>query len=102
MRSSPAEMSRKVNGNVVGLYEEASASLAAQTLMSAVGPQIDRRLEILINQLVMAPAELGPLLDLRAKLSAVWYMRKSLKDMATKGQSAVEAFNQMLSNSEGE
>ena len=93
-------MKPNTSRNISELYDEASASVAADTLMQAVGPQLEKRMEILINQLVMAPAELGPLLDLRAKLSAVWHMRKTLKDMALKGQSAVEAFQDMLKSKE--
>ena len=81
-------------------YDEASASVAADTLLRALNPQIDRQLDLLINQLVLAPAELGPLLDLRAKLAAVWHMKKGLKNMAAKGQNAIEAFNALLAQKE--
>jgi hypothetical protein len=78
------------------LFEEASASVAAQTLLQALGPQLDKALELRLAALFSAPPELGALCDARAQLKAIYDLKKGLADQMKKGQSAVEIFNQLL------
>ena len=80
------------------IYETASASVAAQTLLEAMGPQLDKALEFRLAQLFQAKPELGELLDARAQLKAVWEMKKGLVDQMKKGQAAVDIMNQLLVN----
>lgn len=78
------------------LYETASASVAAQTLLDAMGPQLERSFEFRLIQLFKAPAELGSILDARAHLRAVYDLKKGLQNEMKKGQSAVETFSRLL------
>lgn len=78
------------------LYETASASVAAQTLLDAMGPQLEKALSLNLQLLFDCKPELGELLDCRAKLKVVWDMKKGLQRDALKGQKAVEIFNDLL------
>lgn len=78
------------------LYEEASASVAAETLLSAMGPQLERAFNFRLTQLFTAPPELGAILDARAQLKAIWDMKKGLTDEMKKGRGAVDVFNKLL------
>jgi len=82
--------------SIEDLYETASASVAAQTLLEAMGPQLEKALHLRMMKLFDAPPELGALLDARAQIKAVWDMQQGLTRDAKKGQAAVEIFNQML------
>jgi hypothetical protein len=82
--------------DIESLYETASASVAAQTLLDAMGPQLERALAMRLNALFQAPAELGAVLDARAQLKAVYDLKEGLKNQMKKGQSAVDIFNKLL------
>jgi hypothetical protein len=78
------------------LYETASASVAAQTLLDAMRPQLERAFDGNMQLLFNAPPELGALLDARAKLKVVWDMQQGLKRDAKRGQKAVDIMNNLL------
>jgi hypothetical protein len=81
---------------VEDLYEEASASVAAETLLQAMGPQLERALSYRLKLLFDAKPELGELLDARAQIKAIWDMREGLRRDSRKGQKAVDIFNNLL------
>lgn len=81
---------------ITDIYETASASVAAQTLLDAMKPQLDRALDARVRALFDAPAELGALLDARAQLKAVWDMKFGLERDAKKGAKAIEIMNNLL------
>lgn len=78
------------------IYETASASVAAQTLLDAMGPQLKRSLDACVRALFDAQPELGALLDARAKLKAVWDMKVGLEQDSKRGAKAVEIMNNLL------
>ena len=78
------------------LYENASASVAAETLLQAMGPQLDRALNYRLSALFQAKPELGELLDCRAQLKAVWDMKQGLTNQMKKGSGAVKIMNELL------
>jgi hypothetical protein len=78
------------------IYETASASVAAQTLLDAMKPQLSRAVEGRLKALFDAPPELGALLDARAQLKAIWDMKFGLERDAKKGAKAVEIMNNLL------
>lgn len=81
---------------ITDIYETASASVAAQTLLDAMGPQLKRSLDSCVRNLFEAPPELGALLDARAKLKAVWDIKFGLEQESKKGTKAVEIMNNLL------
>lgn len=80
------------------LYETASASVAAQTLLDAMGPHLERSFELALSNFFKCEPELGSLLDCRAKLKAIYDIKKGLINEMKKGQPAVEAFTKLLMN----
>jgi len=79
------------------LYSSMEIGAASETVLKALDPIIEKRLGILLDQLAMALPELGPILDIRAKICETWRMRKSLKDAASKGKNAVDAVKGLFS-----
>lgn len=78
------------------LYDTASASVAAQTLLDAMGPQLEKAMGLRLAKLFECKPELGELLDARASLKAVWELKQGLNAQAKKGQNAVDVFNKLL------
>lgn len=86
--------------NIEDLYEVAQASVAAETLLATMRPQLEKAFELKLNILFDAPPELGALLDARAQIKAIYDMRISLQRDAKKGKKAVEMFSNLLIKSE--
>src|SRR5260370_18756354 len=94
-------MAVKVGGRppkkeIEDLYDEASASVAAETFLQAVKPQWDRAFNLRLKLLFDAAPELGAVLDARAQLKAIYDLREGLEKDVKKGKAAVEVFNQLL------
>lgn len=81
---------------IMDIYETASASVAAETLLDAMRPQLKRSLEMNMRALFEAPADLGSLLDARAKLKVIWDLQRGLEQDAKRGAKAVEIMNNLL------
>ncbi len=77
------------------LWDTASVSVAAETLLHAVEPDLDKLFEILMGEFGKCAPELGSLLDFRAKLMSVWTMKSRLKRNVKAGMPAREAFLKM-------
>lgn len=78
------------------LCNKADQGVAAEVVLRAMDPILERRLGLLLNQFEQCPPELGPLLDLRAKISEVWIMRREMNLLAGKGKTAAEALSRIL------
>jgi plasmid maintenance system antidote protein VapI len=78
------------------IYEAASASVAAKTLLDAMGPQLKRAMALRMKALFDAAPELGPLLDARAQLKAVYDMQQGLEREEKSGRGAVERMTKLL------
>ena len=78
------------------LYNVAELGVAAETVVKAITPIIERRLGFLLDQFSKCAPELGPLLQLQAQITEVWRLRQELKIQAMKGQTALEALQKIL------
>ena len=73
------------------LNDEALAGAGAATLMRTLGPVIAARLEYFLQALEDAPADLGTLLDLRAKIATIRNLQREFRNqMLRGGEAAVE------------
>jgi hypothetical protein len=79
-------------------YETINTSVGAQTILSALGPMIDRQLDGLMAQFQFVEPELGKLLDHRAKILTLWRMKQNLRQGAAKGADITQAFQQMVAD----
>lgn len=84
---------------ILDIYESASASIAAENLLEALKPQLERTIEARLRALFDAPPDLGALLDARAQLKAVYDMQTGLKKDASRGANAVRKINELLAQS---
>jgi len=85
--------------SIEDLFEIAQASVAAETLLTAMGPQLEKGMELRMKELFEAPPELGALLDARAKIKAVWDLQVGLIRDAKRGSGAVKIFQDFLAKS---
>lgn len=81
---------------IQALYGQVDKGTAAETVIRVLDPIIEQRLGLLLNQLDQCPAELGPLLDLRAKISEVWRIRKELTTVSKQGKNALGALKNVV------
>jgi plasmid maintenance system antidote protein VapI len=86
--------------SIEDIYEHASASVAAKTLLDAMGPQLKRAMALRLKALFDAAPELGALLDARAQLKAVYDMQQGLEREEKSGRGAVEKMTQLLLQSD--
>lgn len=82
------------------LYNEAELGASADAVLRALDPMIDRRLGLLLDQFSGCAPELGPLLDLRAKISEVWRMRKEILIARERGHKSWETLQGILAAKE--
>src|SRR5688572_23486438 len=78
------------------LYNDAELGASSETVIRAMEPLMEKRLAVLLDQFMLVPPELGPMLDLRAKISEVWRIRKELKQARDKGRNSWEALQVIL------
>ena len=81
---------------VEALCNKADQGVAAEVVLRAMDPVLEERLGQLLDQFGVCTSELGPLLDLRARITECWRMRKEIKMLAGKGKSAAEALSRIL------
>lgn len=82
--------------SIEDIYEEASASVAAETLLQAMQPQLKKGMELRLMALFNSPPELGPLLDARAQLRAIYDIQLGLERDVKKGRGAVQVMTNLL------
>lgn len=78
------------------LHDAAQLGHQTQAVLTAFDPVIEKRLGQLLDQFSEVAPELGPLLDLRSKISEVWRIRRELKKNINKGQSATDVITKIL------
>lgn len=86
-----------LNGDEIQkVYDEAESGVGAATLLKALEPMIERRFDALLDQFTNVAAELGPLLDFRAKIGELQRIRKELKNAKMKGDKAMEVLSRIV------
>lgn len=88
---SPAEIETRRTEQVEGV--------GAETVLRALGPLIDRRMESLILQLIKASPDFDLLLDLRAQVAEVYRIQSELRAIKDAGKEAGEALGEIFSPS---
>ena len=83
------------------LHDSAELGYSSELVLKAMDPMIERRLGSLLDQFDNVKPELGPLLDLRAKISEVWRIRRELKNNMLKGQNAVDMMKRIVETNNG-
>lgn len=83
------------------LYNEAELGASADTVLRALDPMIERRLGHLLDQLSSCTPELGALLDIRAKISEVWRMRREVLEARAKGRASWDVLQAILAERGG-
>mgnify|MGYP001607782653 FL=1 len=78
------------------LYATADIGVASETVLKALDPLIERRLGALLDQFSVCAPELGPLLDLKARISETWRIRKELKMASMRGKKALDSLQAIL------
>lgn len=78
------------------LSQMAELGVSAGAIANALEPIMDRRLGQLLDKLQQCPPELGPILDIKAQIGEVWRIRKEIQSFKAKGQSAVDALNNIV------
>lgn len=78
------------------LYNEAELGASSDTVLRALDPIIEKRLGLLLDQFAQCAPELGPLLDLRAKITETWRIRKELLNARSRGRRSWETLQQIL------
>lgn len=82
---------------VDGAYREKNRGEQAQQVLQLLDPMLEKRLGVLLSSFRQCPPELGPLLDFRAQICEVWYLRKELQDAVSLGKYAEGVLEQMMS-----
>lgn len=77
-------------------WKEMERGATAESVLKTLDPLIDERLGFLLDDLRKCPPELGPLLDLRAKICELWRIRKELKDRGKLGKSATAVLESIV------
>ena len=83
------------------LHNSAELGYSSELVLKAMDPIIDRRLGNLLDQFENVKPELGPLLDLRAKISEVWRIRREMKNNMRNGQNAVDVMKRIVETNNG-
>jgi hypothetical protein len=78
------------------LYNEAELGASSDTVLRALDPIIERRLGHLLDQFALCAPELGSLLDLRAKITETWRIRKELLQTRDRGRKSWEVLQRIL------
>ena len=87
----------KLNGDQIQqVYEEADVGVGAATLLKALEPMIERRFDALLDQFSNVQAELGALLDFRAKIGELQRIRKELRQAKMRGEKAMEVLSRIV------
>lgn len=81
---------------IQSLYGAVDKGTAAETVIRVLDPIIEQRLGVLLDQLAACPPELGPILDIRAKIGEVWRIRKDLTSVSKTGKNALEALKSVV------
>ena len=78
------------------LHDSAELGYSSELVLKAMDPIIERRLGSLLDQFENVKPEMGPLLDLRAKISEVWRIRREMKKNMLNGKNAVDVMKRFV------
>ena len=78
------------------LHDSAELGYSSELVLKAMDPIIERRLGSLLDQFENVKPEMGPLLDLRAKISEVWRIRREMKKNMLNGKNAVDVMRKIV------
>lgn len=78
------------------LFDEANKGHSSEAILRILDPLLDARLGKLLSDFEKCVPELGQLLDLRAKITEIWRMRRDLSDGVKLGLSAQKLLEGML------
>ena len=81
------------------LYGQLEIGNAAETVIRMLDPIIEERLGRLLDELSHCPAELGPILDLRARINEAWRLRKEITQKAREGKRAIDKLQAIFQQS---
>lgn len=79
------------------LSDDSELGYSSEVVLKGLEPIIERRLSALLDEFSICLPELGPLLDVRAKICEVWRIRKQLKSNEGKGKMATMRMEAILS-----
>ena len=77
-------------------WKEMERGATAQSVLNVLDPILEARLGFLLDSLRTCKADLGELLDHRAKICEVWRMRKELQDAGKIGKSAAATLEALV------
>ena len=77
-------------------WKEMERGATAQSVLNVLDPILEARLGTLLDSFRQCPAELGALLDHRAKICELWRMRKELSDSSKIGKSAAAVLEALV------
>ena len=80
------------------LSKEISQGRASEEILRTLDPILEARLGTLLDQFEHTAPEIGPLLDLRAKISEAWRLRRELKNAVKLGKSSEGILEAMVTN----
>ena len=86
----PQKLPSEVIAEMDRLYGSIEMGAAADTILGLIDPIVEQRLGELLNKLEQCPPELGPILDIKARICEMWRMRKKIKERQLVGRKAVD------------
>ena len=86
----PTKLPSEVISEMDRLYGSIEMGAAADTILGLIDPIVEQRLGELLNKLEACPPELGPILDIKARICEMWRMRKKIKEKQLVGRKAVD------------
>ena len=86
----PTKLPSEIIGEMDRLYGSIEMGAAASTILELIDPIVEQRLGELLNKLELCPPELGPILDIKARICEMWRMRKRIKEKQIVGRKAVD------------
>lgn len=83
-------------GEIEARKAEQVEGVGAETVLRALGPIVERRLESLLIALIKSPPDFDHLLDLRAQIAEVYRIQSELKAIKERGKEAGEALGEIF------
>lgn len=78
------------------IIDDAGDAISAESLYRGLTPLLEAQIEAVLRDLFNAPAELGALLDARAKIQTAWSILANLRSASAKGASARDAIKDVF------
>ena len=78
------------------LYADVNKGQTSEAILRVIDPLVDARLGLLLNQFEKCPPDLGALLDLRARISEIWRLRRELQDAKKLGMTSQQLLEGLM------